>query len=608
MKGFTLALFFLLTSAVAFAQQQIVKTVTIHGSNIVSEVAIRAAMTIKEGAAFQQSQLRADESRILDLGYFKDVKILTRQLSDTEVELQVEVAENPVIKEIAVKGNTVITTQEITAAVVQIQELGKIYNNRFRVRIQDAVTKLYSDKGYLVGIDQLQPDPASEGTLLVSILEPKVREIRLQRKQTTKDGLIVYVPFSKSKEGVIRKIMKVKPGDAYNEQLIRNDYEELWSTRWFEDIIPKRLDTPQPGVFDLELTFIETRTGQINGGVALDPQSRLVGFISYSDSDFRDAGQSVGANLSQATVGGGLSAEFAWGNRFYDSRNTSMSARVFSRVVYNFSGNGLGGFDSPLDGNRSDERRTGFELNFARPFDKVNHGRFGMRYENVKSINLDTSSTATFVQQDGDLFNLRFGVDKDTRHPSLDPFRGQMMSLVVEPSFSNITKIGGSVSTFDSILGPNYYLRTTLEFRKYWSPTKPPDTPITAARPVTAFKATYGIITGDVPFFEQMFVGGLGSVRGWQNQRFWGKQSFVTTLEYRYPIQSNFSVVAFTDYGGAWGGYPAIGSFTQTSSMDFHLGYGLGVSFRTPIGPIRIDFAFNEQGGSRTHFAFGSSF
>jgi outer membrane protein insertion porin family len=136
----------------------------------------------------------------------------------------------------------------------------------------------------------------------------------------------------------------------------------------------------------------------------------------------------------------------------------------------------------------------------------------------------------------------------------------------------------------------------------------PADTPVTSARPVLLVRTSYTVLTGNVPFFEQAFVGGLGSLRGWDNQRFWGKQALVGTVEYRHPIQSNFSLVAFMDAGSAWGGYPGITSFSQTSRPDFHLGYGLGISFRTPVGPIRIDFAFNEKGGSRTHFAFGSSF
>ena len=594
MKGFTVVFLALAACSATYAQQ-VIKTITVRGNAIVSEIAIKAAMATQEGSVLQQTQLRTDETRILDLGYFKDVKILVRTLSETEVELVVEIAENPVIREVLVRGNTVVTTEEITTAVTQIQELGRIYNNRFGQRIRTAVEDLYASKGYVIGIDRLEPDPESDGTLLIGLIEPRLREIRLV-------GLV------RTEEKVIRRIMKVRPGDVYSEAAIRRDWEELYSTRWFDDIQVRRMDADQPGVYDFEFEFFETRTGQINGGVALDPQSRLVGFVSYSDSNFRGSGQSVGANLSQATVGGGLSAEFAWSNRFYDSRNTSISWRVYSRVVYNFTENGFGGSSGSLSGTRSDERRTGFDVALSRPFAQVHRGRIGLRFENVKSLDLDASSFGSFVQQDGDLLAFRLGVDRDTRHPSVEPFQGELASIMVEPSYSNISRVGGSVSTFEAIKGPNYYLRTMLDYRKYWSRRMPADTPITAARPVLAFRASYGVILGDVPFFEQMFVGGLGSLRGYENQRFWGRQSLVGTFEYRHPIQSNFSVVVFTDYGGAWGGYPSISTFSQTNSPEFHLGYGVGVSFRTPVGPIRIDFAFNEQGGSRTHFAFGSSF
>lgn len=596
MKGFTTISLFLLTCSVAFAQQ-VVRTITVRGAENISELAIKSAMQTKEGSAVQNAQLRADESRVMDLGYFATVQILARTVSDTEVDLIVDVAENPIIREISFRGNTVATTEELTAAVTQIQELGKIYNNRYQIRIQEAIENLYADKGYLVGIDRLQPDPESRGTLLISILEPRLNEIRL-------------IGLKRTSPDIVRRMMKVKPGDAYNENLIRRDLEELFSTGWFEDIRPRRLDTAQPGVYDVEVEFVEARTGQINGGVALDPQSRLVGFVSYSDSNFRGSGQAIGLNLSQATVGNGASAELAWSNRFYDSKGTSVSGRVYSRVVYNFAGNGLGGFEGPTEGSRFDERRTGATLMFARPFARNNRGRVGFRFENIRSIDFDTTDPDAFIQQDGDIFALQFGMDRDTRHPTTEPYQGELASLLIEPSYSNISRIGGGVSTFDNILGPNYYLRTTLDFRKYWSAPMPADTPITKARPVLVFKASYGFISGDVPFFEQMFVGGLGSLRGYESQRFWGKQSLVTTTEYRYPIpgQDKFSVVAFMDYGGAWGGYPGISSFDQSSSANFHLGYGLGIAFKTPVGPIRIDFAFNDRGGSRTHFAFGSSF
>lgn len=597
MNRFVAITAFILASVLGFAQDNvIIKTITINGAENVNKEVILTVMLSKVGAILQPSNLLDDESNIMDMGYFMDVKILRRVLSPTEVELVVELAENPVIREILITGNSIISSEELTAIVSDIQPLGRIYNNQNSDRIAVAVLEAYQATGYLGQIDDIYPDPESVGTLNVEIIEPSLREIRL-------------IGLHRTQEQVVYRIMKTKAGEPYSPAQVRRDMEELVSTFWFETIQnPRLLETDDFGVFDLEIEFSEARTGQINGGVALDPQSRLVGFVSYSDSNFRGMGQSVGVNLSQATVGGGASAEIAYGNRFYDAKDTSLNARIYTRVIYNFTGNTFGGSESAIDGKRFDERRSGGIVTFTRPFGVVNRGTLGLRLENIETLDFDEAGADNFVQQNGVVVALQLGVDKDTRHPSNEPFEGELTRILLEPSYSNITSVGGPVSQFDDILGPNYFYRTTFEYRRYWSRPVAEDTPVDQPRPVVAVRAKYGFVSGDVPFFEQMFAGGLGSLRGYPNQRFWGKQSLVGTVEYRHPIQKNFSIIGFTDYGGAWGGYPGIQAFDQSNTSDFHIGYGLGLSFRTPIGPIRIDFAFNDQGGSRTHFAFGTSF
>jgi outer membrane protein insertion porin family len=213
-----------------------------------------------------------------------------------------------------------------------------------------------------------------------------------------------------------------------------------------------------------------------------------------------------------------------------------------------------------------------------------------------------------FIQQDGDLLTLQLGAAYDVATPSVEPHSGDRATLLIEPGYSNITRIGGVVSGNRDVLGQNFYVRTTIEYRRYWSKSVPDDTPLDQTRPVLAFRARYGVVSGTVPFFEQLFLGGADSLRGYENQRFWGKQSFLSSLEYRYPIQRSFGVIGFVDYGGAWGGYGQLKDLPQDRRAAFHLGYGLGISFRTPIAPIRIDFAFNEKGQTRTHFSFGTSF
>lgn len=575
-----------------------ITSITIRGNKNITVDAISAAMKVKVGRPLVQKELLDDEASIRNMGYFQDVKVLNRAVTETEAEVIVEVAEYPVVREVKVVGNTVVTTEDITAMALASQQSGLVWNNRNAKPIRDAITKKYEDKGYFVQVDKLGPDEASEGTLLISVIEPVVDKITLLGNKKTESK-------------VIQRIMKTKPGKPFSAKDWRRDIEELYYTYWFEaDGVKPALPEPtdQPGHYNLTIEFKEAKTGLLNFGVALDPQSRLVGTFSYNDTNFLGRGQSVGVQVAQATVGGGPSAEFAFGNRFYDARDTSMNLQVFSRVVYNFTGSGTDPFGGSGSAGKFDERRTGASLSFARPMGKY-RASVGFSATNIRTLNLNPGPTDEFIQQDGDLLKLSLGAAYDTRQPSQEPYRGQLLSLTVEPGFANIGSIGGVVKNFTEVLGKNSFVKTNLEYRHYWSKKLPDDAPIDKPRPVVAFRAKYGHLTGTVPFFEQFFLGGSDSLRGYPNQRFWGKQSFLTTLEYRHPVQRSFNLIGFADYGGAWGGYGQLKDFNQSDSAQFKLGYGLGVAFRVPqLGSIRIDFAFNQEGQNRTHFSFGTSF
>ncbi len=604
MRRFFGAVMLAVMAAAVWAQTQTVTKVTVSGNKEISEAAILAAMSLKPGSTFSEDARKADEQKILDLGYFRDAKVLQWPGNDQNIELKVEVSEYPVIKEVRITGNIAVKASDIQKAVEGVQQMGKIWTNRNATPIKDAVKALYEKAGIFVDFEMVGPQPESPGTLTVAVLEPSIEQIKFT-------GLV------RTKPQTIKRMMKSKPGGTFNRELLRSDLYGLAATQWFEDIKPDATLGDRPGAWDVTIDFKEARTAQINAGIALDPQSRIVGTLSYGDSNFKGLGQSVGVQLSQATVGGGPSAEFGFNNRFYDSKDTSMTFRLFSKVVYNFTGNGLFGESGSDDtADRFDERRTGFQLSFSRPEGKRYRINLGVQARNSRTIDLQTTGTENFIQQDGDLATLSIGGEYDTTYGGADPYSGENIRLTLEPGYSNITQIGGNVASNQDLLGTSTFLRTTLEFRKYWSKApKPkknadPNEDISIApRPVIAFRARYGYITGKVPFFEQLFVGGADSLRGYTNQRFWGNQSFLATVEYRHPIQKNFSLAAFTDYGGAWGGYGELNGFEQSQSPNLHLGYGLGIIFRVQqLGSIRIDFAFNQEGGSRTHFSFGQSF
>ena len=55
----------------------------------------------------------------------------------------------------------------------------------------------------------------------------------------------------------------------------------------------------------------------------------------------------------------------------------------------------------------------------------------------------------------------------------------------------------------------------------------------------------------------------------------------------------------FTDWGGAWD--------SGLTPDDLHGSIGVGISLTTPIGPLRFDYGWGEDGG-RVHFSVGSTF
>ena len=118
-----------------------------------------------------------------------------------------------------------------------------------------------------------------------------------------------------------------------------------------------------------------------------------------------------------------------------------------------------------------------------------------------------------------------------------------------------------------------------------------------------------GSSAGTLPFFEQFFVGGSENLRGYRDDRFWGSNLFLGSVEFRQPVARRLKGVLFMDIGDAWGGSydnVSIPGFTQNGFQP-HLGVGLGIRVNTPIGPLRLDYGIGDEGG-RTHFSIGPTF
>ena len=347
--------------------------------------------------------------------------------------------------------------------------------------------------------------------------------------------------------------------------------------------------------------------------MTLDPRNSFAGIFSIADTNFRGTGQSVSLNYTQATVGGGASTSLAYTNPFIDRKDTTVRFEIYSRLNFRFANTGLGGSSGPSNLNRYTERRTGGSLGFQRPTNDFDTVGLSARYEQISTSDLGVNfQNENRIQQDGTVYAAALTNIINRRDVDVDPSRGYFLRTDLEPGISNITKVGGLANTNNTILGQSAFTKGSFDFRSYVTRQKARRRQLTEPRRVLAFWLRGGTIatSGTIPFFEQYFAGGSDSIRGYPEDRFWGKNYVVGTAEYRNPLAGNngLSIVGFLDYGSAWGGFGTVNNFTQSSSPAFKIGYGLGIRVRTPIGPIRLDYGINGEGGSRAHFSIGTSF
>ncbi|MEP3675475.1 autotransporter assembly complex family protein [Sulfitobacter sp.] len=204
-----------------------------------------------------------------------------------------------------------------------------------------------------------------------------------------------------------------------------------------------------------------------------------------------------------------------------------------------------------------------------------------------------------FGDNDYTLLTLPLGAVLDYRDNKLDATKGYYLSAEVMP--------------FVAVAGADHGVRSYFDLRGYHT--------FGEARPVTlAFRGLAGSVFGpdlDVaPADYLFFSGGGGTVRGQEYQSLGvdvgddtsGGRSFVgVSGEVRVSVTDTIGVVAFADAG-----YVGPEEFFDGSG-EWQSGAGLGLRYKTGIGPIRFDVAVPTSGSEsdenfQVYIGIGQSF
>ena len=114
---------------------------------------------------------------------------------------------------------------------------------------------------------------------------------------------------------------------------------------------------------------------------------------------------------------------------------------------------------------------------------------------------------------------------------------------------------------------------------------------------------------GDLPPYESFPLGGTNSIRGYGEGSAGSARNYVAgTTEIRFPIVNPFGGTIFMDYGTDLGSGPTIPGDPAGCRQKPGKGAGIGAGVRidTPIGPLRFEYAMNDQRQRRFHLGIGN--
>jgi outer membrane protein insertion porin family len=455
----------------------------------------------------------------------------------------------------------------------------------------DRIQKAYSDRGYIADFVyyEIQGEQPPR-TLIFHIRELRVGEIEISGLRRTRDA-------------VVRQFIRIEPGDIYNREAAGDAVDRLTGLGIFETIEVFLREGKEPGIAKLVFEVREAKTRRIDVGGSYAPQGEIILRLGYTEANFRGRAEQLGATLNIGSLQSKFSGGLSWLNPAVGgSPDNTFFIRGFSDVLFRFSNDLV---TTPSSG-RYFERRTGAQAIWTKYMSGSRELAYAFRYYNTnvqnypfQFISADTPSPDGWIAMP----SVRYVEDRRLR--LIFPVAGTYSSALLEPGYSSPSS------------GKSGFIGKLQADRRWLFPLQritPEALAESNPKPVRTFaiRLNAGVASGPLPFYEQFFVGGVDSLRGYRESRFWGRYFVLLNNEYRWPLSRNMVALAFVDVGDAWNSayqiVPGVNTdYAQHVRFSPRVSYGIGAWYGLPqFGLVRLIFAKGEEW--RFGFAAGESF
>ncbi|WP_250207938.1 outer membrane protein assembly factor BamA [Curvibacter sp. CHRR-16] len=548
---------------------------------------------------FSRAKFNADletlRSYYLSQGYL-EFKVDSTQVEispdKTAIDITINVSEGAkyVVSGIRLAGNYLGKEPEFQSLITI--KAGGAYNINDVTKTTKAFTDYFANFGYAFARTEVRTDiDRSNNTVALTLVSEPSRRVYVRR--------INVAGNDRTRDEVIRREFRQFEASWYDGQKIRVSRERVNRLGYFTDVSIDTQEVPDsPDQVDLLVTVAEKPTGSVSLGAGVSSADGLGLTFGFKQDNAFGSGNSLGLELNTSKTS--RTTVLSTTNPYFTEDGVSRTFDLYQRTYRPYSD-----YDSSSYGLETD----GVSMRFGLPVSDNDTIYLGVGAE--KNLILDGTYMPTVYTNYVDSYGysaqylpLTLGWTRDTRDSALVPSSGGILRTSAEWS------VGGDTR----------YARGTLQMQRF----------VEVTRKVTFALNTelsVGASTGDraYPIFKNYYLGGLGSVRGYEQstlttgtQRdagstyYGGTKRVVVNTEWLTPLpgggyDKSLRAYFFMDAGGIYGENEDIKLQDMRSSM------GVGISWISPVGPLRIAFAqplshFSGDKIQNIQFQIGTSF
>jgi outer membrane protein insertion porin family len=580
-----------------------IRDINIVGNNAFSTEDLRAEFLLttpnwmswwNKDDQYSKQKLTADletlKSFYLNQGYL-EFSIDSTQVSispdkqDIFITVNVTEGEKYTISDVKLAGELQVPEEELRPLIKV--EKGDIFNRQKITETSKAIGDRLGNEGYAFSNVNAIPEINKENhTAAFTFFVDPGKRVYVRRINLTGN--------TRTRDSVLRREMRQLESAWYAGDKINRSKERLNRLGYFDTV---DIETPAvPGTndqVDVNINVAEKSTGSIQFGAGLSSSEGVVLGVTVSQQNFLGTGNQVIANINSGKVNKTYSLSYT--DPYFTPDGVSRGFDVYRRDVNTDSLNSVAQYSTSS---------YGAGVRFGVPLGEKNSISAGLTIDTT-SITLNAQSPLQYLNFCGNTsgctansLQLALGWTYDSRDSIQFPHKGDYSRLSGEVGLPG--------------LDLDYY---KLSYKNAWYKDVSQNITLMLNGEL-GYANSYG--NKEYPFFKNFYVGGVNSVRGFENASIGprevdpttgvdfavgGTKSIVGNAEVFIPVpglknSSQFRLSAFFDVGDVYGSNQSV----DLSQLRYST--GVGISWFSPFGPLKLVFAkpLSQQTGDHTQF------